>query len=289
MLTGLLRLLARLPLSWLHAAGSGLGWLVYLSTPKYAHRLRENLMHSRVWADEAQYQRLLHATVSETGKAFAEVPAIWFRPQAEAAGWVRAAHGLDLVEAAREAKKGLILLTPHLGCFEILAQYCALRSPLTILYRPPRMQVLEPSMLHGRTRPNLTSASADLKGVRLLLKALRRGEAVGILPDQVPALGDGEWADFFGRPAYTMTLASKLRESSGATMLMCFAKRLARGHGYEITFRSMAAAAENESATRWLNRSLEEVIRLCPEQYLWSYNRYKQPRSKTKDRDERRE
>lgn len=280
-----MRLLAMLPLSWLHATGSGLGWLVYLSSPKYAQRLRENLMHSRVWGDEAQYQRLLHATVSETGKAFAEMPAIWFRPQAEAARWVRAAHGLDLVDAAREAGKGLIVLTPHLGCFEVIAQYCALHFPFTVLYRTPRIRALEPPMLHGRTRPNLTSASADLKGVRLLLKALRRGEAIGILPDQVPAMGDGEWADFFGRPAYTMTLASKLRETTGATVLMCYAQRLSRGGGYEITFRPMAAAAHNESCARSLNRSLEEVIRLCPEQYLWSYNRYKQPRTKARSQD----
>lgn len=282
MLKGFLRLLAGLPLSWLHAAGRGLGWLVYLSSPKYAHRLRENLLQSRVWTDEAQFQRLLHENVSESGKAFAEIPAIWFRPQAEVASWVRIARGLELVEAAHQAGKGLMLLTPHLGCFEVIAQYCALHFPFTVLYRPPRIEALRPVMIEGRARPNLVSGSADLKGVRMLLKALRRGEAVGILPDQVPAAGDGEWADFFGRPAYTMTLVAKLHETTGAAMLMCYAKRLPRGQGYEIVFQSMPAAAEGESRARQLNRALESVIRQCPEQYLWSYNRYKQPRSRAK-------
>ncbi|MEX0960848.1 MAG: lysophospholipid acyltransferase family protein [Burkholderiales bacterium] len=280
MLKGFLRLLAGLPLFWLHAAGAALGWLVYLSSPKYAHRLRENLLQSRVWTDEAHFQRLLHANVSESGKGIAEVPAIWFRPQAEVASWVRTAHGLELVEAAHQAGKGLMVLTPHLGCFEVIAQYCALHSPFTVLYRPPRIEALRPVIIEGRTRPNLASGSADLKGVRILLKALRRGEAVGILPDQVPAAGDGEWADFFGRPAYTMTLVAKLHEATGATMLMCYAKRLPRGQGYEIVFQSMPDAAEGESRARRLNRALESVIRQCPEQYLWSYNRYKQPRSR---------
>lgn len=277
MLTGFLRLMSRLPLSWLHAAGGLLGWVVYLSSPKYANRLRENLLLSRVATDEPRFQRLLHANIAQTGRAFAELPAVWFRSQTDAAALIRAVHGGELLEAAREAGRGLVLLTPHLGCFEILAQYCSLTAPLTILYRSPRIRALEAPMLAGRNRPNLVSASADLKGVRALLKALRRGEAVGILPDQVPGKGDGEWADFFGRPAYTMTLASRLQRTTGATVLLCYAVRLPRGQGFVATFREMPPMADGESSSRWLNRALEDAIRRHPDQYLWSYNRYKGP------------
>lgn len=275
MLTGLLRLLGYLPLSVLHALGSALGWLVYLSSPSYAARLRDNLLQSAVWADERDYQRILSATVGETGKAFAEVVAIWFRPQEEVASWVRAVRGWDAVEAAHKAGRGIIVLAPHLGCFEIIAQYLALKFPFTVLYRPPNYALLEPAMLKGRGRPQLRAASTDLGGVRTLLKALKRGEAIGILPDQVPGAGEGEVADFFGRPAYTMTLASKLAESTGATMLPTYARRLPKGGGYELSFEPMPERLPGESATRQLNRALEGVIRRLPEQYLWSYNRYK--------------
>jgi KDO2-lipid IV(A) lauroyltransferase len=277
MLIGPLRLLARLPLSCLHRAGAALGWLVYLCAPGYAAKLRENLLQSRLWKDERDYQRLLRANVAENGKATAEVPAIWFRRQQDAAALIRSVHGWDAIEQARGAGRGLVLLTPHLGCFEVIAQYLALRFPLTVLYRPPNYRLLEPAMLQGRSRTQLHLASTDLAGVRTLLKALRRGEAIGILPDQVPSAGEGEWAAFFGRPAYTMTLASRLVDSTGAGWFLTYAKRLARGQGYDLTFEVMPAREPGESPARHLNRALENVIGRLPEQYLWSYNRYKAP------------
>ncbi|HWQ38095.1 MAG TPA: lysophospholipid acyltransferase family protein [Burkholderiales bacterium] len=275
MLTGLLRLLGRLPLSFLHAAGAALGWLVYLSSHNYASRLRENLLQSGLWADERDYERLLRANIAESGRAAAEVAAIWFRPQQETASWVRAVHGWEAVERAHRDGRGLVLLTPHLGCFEVIAQYLALRFPLTVLYRPPRYRLLEAAMREGRSRPQLHAASTDLGGVRALLKALKRGEAVGILPDQVPGAGEGEWAEFFGRPAYTMTLASKLAQRTGAASFLTHARRLPRGAGYELAFEPLPARQPGESAARHLNRALENLIRRYPEQYLWSYNRYK--------------
>jgi KDO2-lipid IV(A) lauroyltransferase len=275
MLTGLLRLLGQLPLSILQAAGGALGWLTYLTSPTYAARLRDNLLQSGAWRDERDYQRILNANVAETGKAFAEVLAMWFRPQEEVASWVRAVQGWEAVEAARKAGRGLVLLTPHLGCFEALAQYLALKFPLTVLYRPPNYAVLEPAMLEGRSRPQLRTATTDTAGVRTLLKALRRGEAIGILPDQVPGAGEGEVAEFFGRPAQTMTLATRLSQSTGAPMLLTYARRLPRGGGYQVSFEPLPAQLPDESAARQLNRGLENVIRRLPEQYLWAYNRYK--------------
>jgi Kdo2-lipid IVA lauroyltransferase/acyltransferase len=277
MLKGLLRLFSRLPLAWLHAAGAVLGWLVYLTSPSYASRLRENLLQSRIWRDESEFQRLLHANITETGKAVTELPAIWFRPREESAERVRSVKGWDCVERARSAGHGLILLTPHLGCFEVIPQYLTTRLPLTALYRPPHFRALEPAMIAGRVRPQLTLASTDLKGVRLLLKALKRGEAIGVLPDQVPSAGDGDWAPFFERPAYTMTLTARLAQTTGATVVLTWAERLPKGSGYALNFEPMPQRDAGETPARHLNRALEAVIRRCPVQYLWSYNRYKSP------------
>lgn len=277
MLTGLLRLIARLPLAWLHAAGGALGWLVYLASPSYASRLRDNLLQSRVWRDENEYQRLLHANIVETGKAVGELSAIWFRPQQQTAAWVTAVNGWDYLERARSAGKGVIMLTPHLGCFEVIPHYLTMRLPMTVLFRQPHFRALEPAMKAGRTRAQLHLVSTDLIGVRALLKALKRGEVIGMLPDQVPGGGDGNWAPFFGRPAYTMALSARLAQSTGAAVLLTWAKRLPRSSGYELNFESMPDAQPGESPAHQLNRALEALIRRCPAQYLWSYNRFKVP------------
>jgi KDO2-lipid IV(A) lauroyltransferase len=254
-----------------------LGWLAYHASPSYANRLRENLHSGRDWQSTEEFKALLETNVREAGKASAELAWVWFRPQAESARAIRKITGWEIVEAARSQGHGLILLTPHIGCFEIISQYLSLQFPLTALYRSPRYSVLEPAMLAGRMRPSMRLAPADVKGVRLLLKALRKGEAVGILPDQVPTQGDGEWADFFERPAYTMTLAARLAQRTNAPVVITYAIRLPHGTGYELSFETMPVPQPGESSARLLNRALENVIRRFPGQYMWSYNRYKAP------------
>ena len=275
MVLGLARLLSVLPLSVLHRLGALVGSAVYLLSPRYRHYLSANL-RAAGFTEPA----LLRQAIAEAGKGLTELPAIWLRPHATVAGWIRQVSGWDLVEAALARRRGIIFLTPHLGCFEITAQYYAYRAPadapITVLYRSPKKSAIEPLMLAGRQRPNLRLASADLKGVRALLRALRNGEAIGMLPDQAPGVGDGEWAEFFGRPAYTMTLAGRLA-GSGAQVILACAERLPRGQGYHLHLEAMPAPVAGESPARTLNRALEGLIRRHPAQYGWSYNRYKVP------------
>lgn len=188
-------------------------------------------------------------------------------------------EGRGLIETALKRGKGILFLTPHLGCFEITAQYYALNRPITVLYRPPRKKVLEPLMLAGRTRRNLALAPANAKGVRALLKALKRGEAIGMLPDQAPREGEGAWADFFGRPAYTMTLAGRLARATGAPVILAFAERLPYGRGFRLWLEAGPEPVEGVSFETAMNRALEKLIRHCPGQYLWAYDRYKTPKS----------
>jgi len=269
----LLRLVARLPLPLLHRVGVALGWLVYLVSPRYRSMIKRNLEIAGL--DSA---RMRSTVVEETGKGALEIPAIWLRPHRDVAKLVVEARGWEHVERAQKVGKGLLLLTPHLGCWEISGQYIASRLPITVMYAPPNLRSLEPLMRAGRDRGDaMKSVPADMRGVRAMLKALKRGEAIGILPDQVPGVGEGEWAEFFGRPAYTMTLVGRLAEQTGAPVLVCYSERLPAGHGYRFTIEPTLEARPPESPVRALNRSLERIIRRCPEQYLWSYNRYKVP------------
>jgi Kdo2-lipid IVA lauroyltransferase/acyltransferase len=270
----LLKLLAGLPLSVLHALGTALGWATYGISPTYRRNLKANLALAG-YGDDARTRR---AAIAAAGQMLTETPAIWLRPQAQVAALVREASGMEAAKAVLAQGKALLLLTPHMGCFEVTAQYASQHVPITVLYRAPKVGWLEPLMREGRGRGRVRLVPADFSGVRELFMALKRAEAVGFLPDQVPGVGEGEWADFFGRPAYTATLAPKLARRPDVVCFLAYARRLPRGAGYAIVLRPLLEALPGESETRRLNRALEALVRECPGQYLWGYNRYKTPR-----------
>jgi Kdo2-lipid IVA lauroyltransferase/acyltransferase len=265
------KILALLPLSGVHHLGIALGWVVYWCTPSSAKILRKNLSQSATYSSNSDFQNTLKTNVGETGKAILETLAIWQKKEAELLPLVRQAHNWSAVEDALKLGKGIIFLTPHLGCFEITSIYYGSKHPITVLYRPPKIRALESFILQGRARTGVTLAEANAGGVRKLMQALKRGEAIGILPDQIPAEGEGEWADFFGKPAYTMTLASKLAEKTGAAVIMAYGERLPDGKGYEIHLTKLDSIA----TPALLNRAIEAQVQQKPEQYLWRYNRYK--------------
>jgi KDO2-lipid IV(A) lauroyltransferase len=269
----LMSLAARFPLGILHALGAALGWAAYGLSPTYRRHLRENL-EAAGYADAATRR----AAIVGAGRMVAELPAVWLRPRAQTAALVRRIDGREHVDAARAAGKGIVFFTPHLGCFEIAARAAAEEFPITALYRPPKFSWLQDMIERGRAGDNVRLARADLSGVRELLAALTRNEAVGILPDQVPGEGEGEWSEFFGRSAYTMTLGGRLAERPGSVALVAYGERLPGGEGYAVHVRPLPEALPGESGTRRLNRAIEALIRECPGQYLWGYNRYKRPR-----------
>jgi KDO2-lipid IV(A) lauroyltransferase len=270
----LLKLLAALPLSVLHALGTVLGWTLYGISPTYRRNLKANLAAAG-YGDDVRTRR---AAIASAGQMLTETPVIWLRPQREVAGLVREVTGMEAAQAELARGRALLFLTPHMGCFEVTAQYAAQHVPITVLYRAPKIGWLEPLMREGRGRGNVRLVPADFSGVRELFAALKRAEAVGFLPDQVPGIGEGEWADFFGRPAYTATLAPKLARRAEVACFLAYARRLPRGAGYAIVLRPLLEALPGESGTRRLNRALEALVRECPGQYLWGYNRYKTPR-----------
>jgi KDO2-lipid IV(A) lauroyltransferase len=270
-------MMARLPLRWLHGLGALLGRVIFALSRQYADRTEENLRQSHLATDDKHYAVLLDQTIKEAGKGILELPWVWGRPLEHVCATVQSCIGWEHVEAAHARGKGIILLTPHWGCFEVVGLYIGQRLPLTCLYRSPRQAWLEGIMRAGRERGLAHLATADISGVRALFKALKRGEAIGLLPDQVPSQGEGEWTGFFSRPAYTMTLSGRLAQTSGATVLLSFAERLPRGQGYILRIEPLALDFSKPVPLQ-INIALERVIAISPAQYLWSYNRYKIPR-----------
>lgn len=273
----LFRVFSFLPLGLLHALGWGLGWLTFLLSPVYRRHLWAQARAAGVGRAEVL------ASVGEAGKLVTELPRLWLgRPVRM--GWEGAAH----IEAAQAHGRGLLILTPHLGCFEICAQAYAqrfgARQPITVLFRPARQPWMRDLVAGSRQRPGLRTAPTTLAGVKQLIKALKAGEAVGLLPDQVPPDGQGVWAPFFGQDAYTMTLSARLVHSGRAVVVLVWGERLSWGRGYLVHVRPYDEAAwgplstDATVAARQINQAMESLILSCPRQYLWSYDRYKQPR-----------
>jgi KDO2-lipid IV(A) lauroyltransferase len=281
----LFRWLARWPLPLLHAVGGVLGWAGYLLSASYRFRLADNARTAGVARDDWR------GSIGEAGRMAIELPFLWLRPPHRPLSPPLRWSNAELIDAAVARGQGLVLLTPHLGAFEVCAQAYAERwgaqVPLTALYRPARKAWLREMMDASRARPGLLTAPATLGGVRQMMRALRRGETVGLLPDQVPPDGMGVWSEFFGRPAYTMTLAARLIEQSGATPLLMVGERLPRGAGYHVHTLPLPAPlpagdaadpAHQRACARVINHAMETLIRRWPRQYLWGYHRYKSPR-----------
>jgi KDO2-lipid IV(A) lauroyltransferase len=271
MLIHLFRFLSLFPLPLLHFIGVIMGRIVYYSSKKYRLRLQENLTQ----ADFIQYKE---QAINEAGKSIMELPFIWCASNERILNKVTF-ENWEVAQAALDSKKGVIFLTPHLGCFELSGKTIALRAKMTCLYRPPKKAILKPLLEGARAESGMTLAPANLSGVRTLAKALKRGEAIGLLPDQVPQQGEGVWADFFHKPAYTMTLSAKLHQMTGSPIILIYAERLPNGAGFIQRFIPFSEALEGDAnqQARSINIAMEKLISLVPAQYFWSYHRYKTP------------
>ena len=268
------RFFSRWPLWALHLLGYLGGWLAWLVAPGYRQRFMANARQAGLgWAQ-------VWGAIGQAGCMSAELPRLWLgrTPHVEWANDAAAAQ-------AYGAGKGVVFLTPHMGCFEITAQALAQRfgqdhGMLTVLYRPARQAQLNTIMEMARNRPGLEAVPTTLAGVRQMIKALRQGQAVGLLPDQVPPEGLGQWAPFFGKPAYTMTLAARLVQQTGAQPVLIWGERLALGRGYRLHTHSLGfeLSADLETAVVQINQAMEQMVLQRPSQYLWGYARYKSPR-----------
>ena len=278
-MTAVFKILALIPLPLLHGLGIVLGWLIYWAPGRHSARMRNNVYTSGICSQPGECRRLLRRVIGESGKAILELAPMWMRPFDKVLKLVKGTQGWEQIDAALAAGRGLIIIAPHLGCFELINLYYASRQAFTAMYKPPRQPQLEAIMLAGRQRGQAKLVPTDMSGVRALLSALKRGEGIGILPDQVASAGDGVWAPFFGRQAYTPTLAASLQRKTGAAAFYVVAERLSWGRGYVLHVVPVEGsfAEDKTAAALKINRGVEDIVRRFPAQYLWSYNRHKRP------------
>jgi KDO2-lipid IV(A) lauroyltransferase len=275
----LFRFFSLWPLRLLHAAGAALGWLVWYMSPRYRESFKANVAQAGLPFAAAR------PAIAEAGRFVAELPKLWLRPHHEPCLKQVSVEGKEHAAQAFAAGRGVIFFAPHSGSFELAPQALAeLFGPITAMYRPARQPWLARLMQASRDRPSLVVVPASLSGIRQMHKTLKANGAVALLTDQVPPEGLGVWAPFFGKPAYTMTLAARLALQNRAVMLPVTTERLPRGRGYAMKIWPPLKALDVQPAPDLLqaatiiNEAVETLVLHQPGQYLWGYARYKTPR-----------
>ncbi len=248
--------------------------MVYFLSPSYRRRLNVNLLSASKYSS---FKFAPWHVACETGMIFADTLWIWRHPE----GAIKKAviENLDNILALSWNGNGLIVLAPHLGGFEIVPRIFAKYTKATVMYRPARKDWINKLMLQSRKHPQMDFVEANLGGVRKMKRALKNGEVIGLLADQVPSAGDGVWARFFNQNAYTTSFPIKLARNSNASTIFVSAERLRFGRGWSIKSQLMLEKYPEcpTQACNVMNGFFEEMIITKPHQYLWSYNRYKTP------------
>jgi Kdo2-lipid IVA lauroyltransferase/acyltransferase len=269
---------ARLPWPWLRVLGDAIAWLWWRSGGRESRVAQRNLELAYPDLLPGQRDALQREILRTTARQALETLRLWTRPHAANLRLIRETQGVELFDAAIASGNGVIVAAPHYGNWELLNQWLAAHTPLAILYRPPDSALGEAFLRQVRADDDgrVAQIRAEAAGIRQLFKRLRDGGVVGILPDQQPKRGDGEFAPFFGKPAYTMTLLPRLAERSGATVLFAYCERLG-----DLAFALRIepapedlASSDTGVATAALNAAVERIARRAPAQYQWTYKRY---------------
>lgn len=274
----LFKLFSYLPLLVLHTVGALLGVVVYACSGVYRRRMKENVALAGFGAGT-----LAGATL-HSGQMVAELPRLWLGRAVRVLWHDSAALDAVFAQAAAD-NKGIIFLTPHLGSWEVAGQAIASAcnahgKVMTVMYKPAKQAWLDGIVQASRRRPGMETVPADVSGVRQTLRVLKNGGAIGLLPDQVPQSGMGVWSAMFGKPAYTMTLAAKLAQSNACPVVMVWCQRLHWGAGYKVFTRCLSLPLQEplEAVVQQVNVAVEDAIKELPQEYLWSYARYKEPK-----------
>ena len=269
---------AYLPLPVIHGIGVCIGWGLLLIPNRSRETSEINIALCWPELSRRQQRALLRSSLRETGKTIVETSALWLRPGKSVLRLIKRVDGNELVEQAIEKGTSAILATPHLGAWEAGGLYVSGKFRITGLYRPLKIPELETLVHTSRSRLGGHYMPTTVGGLRVLYKALDQGGVVGMLPDQEPKAGTGMFAPFFGVPAYSMVLLARLSARTGAPIIFAWCERLSWGRGYHLHFRAMPEAddaGDIQSAVTATNQMVENCVRECPEQYQWSYRRFK--------------
>jgi len=272
----LLRAVSKLPLKTSQQLGRGLGNLLYRVDSRAAKVTAINLDACGMLPPGTDREQMIRQSLTHTGQTMMETPAIWLGDRQRIRHWITAAENEHLLDAPREAGQGMIILLPHFGNWELLNTYYAGRESLTALYHPPNQAFLQPVMAKVREHNGHELVPTNKRGIARLYRALAQGRVIVVLPDQVPA--SGEFVDFFGKPAFTDKLISRLVQKTGAKVVSSLFLRNKDHSGFTARFDAADDAVYSSdllTSMRGVNQTVENCVALDPVQYQWEYKRFR--------------
>ncbi len=279
-LKGAIKFLSWFSLKNQHRIGIALGYLLYWLPNESRRAVRANLKVAYPHLTTKEHAKMCLQSLQDNAKIFTELGAVWGWEIKRLLPLVRNVYGEELIAKAFAKNRGLIMLTPHFGCWEITSLHVGQNYDLTFLYQPPQIKSLEGFVSSVRERAGGKAVPTDISGVKKMFKALKKNKMVGILPDQDPGNNGGTHAPFFGYPARTMTLVSKLAAKAKCDVLFMTGERLPNGKGFDLHVFSAEddiGSKDEANATSALNRGIEACVAIQPTQYLWTYKRYRHP------------
>ncbi len=274
----ILKLLSLFPLPIAHVIGSIIGYSLATFPNKSRKVTQTNIQLCFPELSTFHQQQLVKKSLIEMGKSMAEMGYLWLRPKAQCLKLIHRVSGKEHLISAMAQNRGAIIAAPHLGSWELIGLYCSESFPMTILYRPPRLHQLDEMVRTARQKNGAKLVPTTTKGVKSLYKALANGELIGILPDQDPGKNGGIFAPFFNIQTNTMQLLSRLAIKNHTPVIFCYAERMPKGKGFHLHFipaSQKTSDKEPNTAATHLNADIEKCIRQLPEQYQWSYKRFR--------------
>ena len=262
-----------MPLPVNHFFGYLIGLFTYLLRTETKKVITKNIQLCFPKLSEKDRKSLIYKAHIENGKTLTESSKIWLKSFKNNKKLIKSINGIESLKS----KRPVILMVPHYGCWEITGRIIAIESRLTFMYKKLDSPDKENYLLSKRQQGNLSMATADRSGVIKLQKSLKSGEIIGILPDQFPGIDSGERSSFFGQDAYTMTLLVKLAKKNNAKVILTWAERLSFGRGFKLNLEPVdITSSDNEIENlNNMNSVIENLVLIKPEQYLWSYKRFK--------------
>lgn len=273
----LIRLLSLLPLAATDRIGQLLGSLAWRLPSRRRSVIETNLRIAFPQCSEAERQRIHRQHLIEMARLLLESGAVWYWSEQRILRRIVRVDGREHVDRARASGKGYLMVSAHLGNWEILNLWGSIEMPVVSLYKQPSDPRLDPVIRRSRERFGATLVASGSPAMRRILAQLRQGGCVGMMIDQQPKQGEGLFAPFFGHPALTMTLVRRLTRQTGCEVLLVSTHRLGRGRGWAISIEPADKAIADDDplrSIRVLHDWLEDAIRAHPAQYLWSYKRY---------------
>ena len=274
----LLKKFSRLPLRVIQTLASAIGTLLFISNSSAKRTTELNIKAVYPQLDDQQQKQLIKASLKSQSMTYAESIKVWGSTPEFALAQIKEVHHPEIFLNALKNPNGTLGVVPHFGTWELMNAWVNQHTNPVIMYKPSKNKDLDRFMLESRQQLKATLVPTDDSGVRALFKHLKQGGFSAILPDHIPKASGGIYSPFFGLNAFSSTLLSKLAAKTQCSVVGLTCIRRPDLSGFDLHFTELSQdilSKDLQLSVDTLNKEMERMIDVAPEQYLWAYKRFR--------------